>query len=75
MAETVVGIKLQAIDEISGKIDDIKQKFSGLSNIGDTLVNAGKQMAIMGGAITAPFVAATKTFAEFEQSMKDVQVV
>src|SRR6056297_1167785 len=75
MAETVVGIKLYAIDEISDKINDIKEKFSGLSNIGDTLVNAGKQMAIMGGAITAPFVAAVKTFADFEQAMKDVQVV
>ena len=75
MAETVVGIKLEATDEISGKIDAIKKKFSGLSNIGDTLVNVGKQMAILGGAITAPFVAAAKAFGDFEQSMKDVQVV
>ncbi|HOO49821.1 MAG TPA: phage tail tape measure protein [Alphaproteobacteria bacterium] len=75
MAETVVGIKIQAIDEISGKIDEIKSKFSGLSSIGDTFVNAGKQMAVMGAAITVPFVAAVKTFSDFEQKMKDVQVV
>jgi TP901 family phage tail tape measure protein len=63
------------VDEISAKLDNIQKKSSGFSRIGDSLVNVGKQMTIMGAAITAPFVGAVKTFAEFEQSMKNVQVV
>ena len=75
MAGATVEIKLTAIDELSGKIDQVKKKTQGLSNVGDSMINVGKSMAMMGGAIVAPFAAAVKTFADFEQKMKDVQVV
>jgi TP901 family phage tail tape measure protein len=69
MSEPKVEIKITAIDEATKKIEEIKKSFEGFDKIGSLLQNVGGQLAGIGAAISAPIMAATKSFADFEQSI------
>ena len=75
MSDIAIGIEITAVDNASAELQKVQEKMKGLSNIGSTLQSVGAQMAGLGALIAAPLVLSVKAFTEFEQKMKNVQVV
>lgn len=68
MSNANVQITMSLKDEISANLSAIQQQFSAFDKVGSVLQGIGTQMMGIGGM-------AVKTFADFEQQMKNVQVV
>ncbi len=66
---------IRAVDLASNELKKIEQQTQQLKRIGSVFQSVGLQMTAMGAAMAAPIGLAMKTYADFEQQMKNVQSV